>query len=225
MRGDTFAVRLLHASLSLVLASVIAVPARADGGPSPKDGRGSAQVVPPAPAGSRTDTFFSLAEEAWEVGFEYFFPLQDFREIDVATLQANRVWRFAKGLELQAGGGIFQSIGNRTDRPPGGASDSTATGLSGGGGIRYRFVHLGPVVLFIDGSAQILLTPKEPFPAGGSGLNGFLRGGAGLSYDVNPSVAVGFVYHVAHVSNASGIVLQNPGWTGQGGGVIVGFRP
>ena len=225
MRGDTFAVALQRASLSLVLFSVIAVPARANGGPSPTPGPGSAQAVPPAHAETRTDTFFSLAEEAWEVGFEYFFPLQDFREIDVATLQANRAWRFAKGLELQAGGGIFQSIGNRTDRPPGLASYSTVTGLSAGGGIRYRFVHRGPVVLFIDGSVQVLLSPKEPFPAGGSGLNGFLRGGAGFSYDVNPSFAVVFVYHVAHVSNASGIVPQNPGWSGHGGGVIVRFRP
>ena len=96
--------------------------------------------------------------------------------------------------------------------------------MSGGGGIRYQLVRLAQVALFVDGSVQILLTPKESFPAGGSGLNAFLRGGAGLSYDVTPRFAVEAVYHFAHVSNAAGRAPQNPGWTGHGGGVFVRFR-
>jgi hypothetical protein len=225
MRGDTFAAALLHASLPLVLAlvAVIAVPARASEGPA-ATGQCSAEAVPPAHAERKADTFFSLVEQAWEVGAEYLVTLQDFRDIDVFTLQVNRAWRFAKGLELQAGGGFFQSFGNNTGYLAGAQSDSTATGLAAGGGIRYWLVHLAPVALYVDGSVQILLTPKESFPAGGSGLNAFLRVGAGLSYDLNPRFAVELVYHFAHVSNAAGRAPQNPGWTGHGGGVFVRFR-
>jgi hypothetical protein len=223
-RGDVHPVPFLLGSLCLVLVSVIAAPALANERLPATTGPGSAWATKPLDADEGTDTFFTLAEDAWEVGVEYFVPIQSYRPIDVAILQLARAWRFSGGLELQVGGGIFQSFGNRTDLPAGASTDSTVTGGSAGGGIRYQLVRLAPVALFVDGSLQILLTPKEPFPAGGSGLNGFLRGGLGLSCDLTSRFALEIVYHVAHVSNASGEEPQNPGWTGQGGGVMIRYR-
>jgi hypothetical protein len=221
-RGDTFAAPPLLASLCLVLVSV-ASPACANE-LLPTTGPGRGWATQPLYAERATDTFFSPAEDAWEVGAEYLVPIQSYRPIDIMILQMARAWRFSGGLELQVGGGIFQSFGNRTDLPPGVPSDSTVTGVSGGGGIRYQLVRLAQVALFVDGSIQVLLTPRQPFPAGGSGLNGFLRGGLGLSSDLTSRFALEIVYHVAHVSNASGEAPQNPGWTGHGGGVMVRYR-
>ena len=221
-RADTFAAPPLLATLCLVLVSV-ASPACANE-LLPTTGPGPGWASQPLYAERATDTFFSLAEDAWEVGAEYFVPIQSYRPIDIMILQLARAWRFSGGLELLVGGGIFQSFGNRTDLPPGVSSDSTVTGVSGGGGARYQLVRLAQVALFVDGSVQVLLTPRQAFPAGGSGLNGFLRGGLGLSCDLTSRFALEIVYHVAHVSNASGEAFQNPGWTGHGGGVTVRYR-
>lgn len=224
VRGVTFAMPHLVASLGVVLVSVIAMPACSSELPSPATAPGSTPTTQPLEADGGRDSFFSLAEDAWEVGAEYFVPIQSYRPIDVAILQLARAWRFSGGLELQAGGGIFQSFGNRTDLAAGAPTDSTATGVSAGGGIRYQLVRLAPAALIVDGSLQLLLTPRQPFPAGGSGLNGFLRGGLGVSCDLTPSFALELVYHVAHVSNAAGGAPQNPGWTGHGGGAAVRYR-
>ncbi len=223
-RGDAFAIPLMLGRLGFLVVSIIDVPARAAEGPMPKAGQGSAWAVQQFHAEGGTDSFFNLAEDAWELGAEYLVPIQSHRRITIMTLQVARAWRFSEGLELQAGGGLFQSNGIRTDVPAGVSSDSTATGVSAGGGIRYQLVHLAPVSLFVDGSLQILLTPEQPFPAGGSGINGFLRGGLGLSCDLTSKFAVEVVYHVAHVSNASGVSPQNPGWTGQGGELTLRYR-
>jgi hypothetical protein len=221
-RGDTFAAPPLLASLCLVLVSV-AAPACASE-LLPATGSGPGWAIQPLYAERATDTFFSLAEDAWEVGAEYFVPIQSYRPIDIMILQLARAWRFSGGLELQVGGGIFQSFGNRTDLPAGVSTDSTVTGVTGGGGARYQLVRMAQVALFVDGSVHVLLTPRQPFPAGGSGLNGFLRGGLGLSCELTSRFALEIVYHIAHVSNASGEERQNPGWTGHGGGVTVRYR-
>jgi hypothetical protein len=162
---------------------------------------------------------------AWEIRTGYFVSIVSDRHIDVAILEAARDWRYWGGLELQVRGGIFHSTGIRTDAPLGVAPDSTATGVSAGGGIRYYPLDLHRVHLFLDASVQILVTPGQQFPAGGSGLNGFLRGGAGVSYDFSRRFTLEAIYQVAHVSNASGGGPQNPGWSGQGGclSVRLGF--
>jgi hypothetical protein len=182
-------------------------------------------VAAQEPEGERsTDGFFRTRERAWEVRAGYFFPIESFRHIHVGILEMARAWRFSAGLELQLRGGLFHASGDRTDVPPGVSPDSTATGISAGGGLRYDPLVRGGVHLFLDVSVEILVTPGQAFPSGGSGLNGFLRGGVGASYDLSRRFTVEVIYQVAHISNASGGGPQNPGWSGQGGCLSIRYR-
>ena len=163
------------------------------------------------------DRFFTVNERAWTFSTGYYAPTQRFRDINLKTFELARAWRFSSALELRAEGGLFRADGTRNDAPSGISPDSTATGMSGGLGVRLVAIDLGPAHLFAEGSAHILWTPSQPFPAGGTGVNWFLRGGGGLSYDLAPRLAIEVGYHRAHVSNSSGLAPQNPQWNGQGG--------
>lgn len=163
------------------------------------------------------DRLFTVDERAWIFSTGYFASTQIHRDINLKVLEVARAWRFSSALELRAEGGLVRADGTRDDAPIGISSDSTATGVSGGLGARFTVVDIGPAHLFAEGSAHILWTPSQPFPAGGTGVNWFLRGGGGLSYDLAPRLAIEVGYHRAHVSNSSGLAPQNPQWNGQGG--------
>jgi opacity protein-like surface antigen len=76
--------------------------------------------------------------------------------------------------------------------------------------------------IFIEGSVEILYTPGgSEFPAGGTGINAFLRAGGGVQYQITGRLALEAHYEYAHVSNGGGKVPQNPMWNGRGGGVSI----
>jgi hypothetical protein len=218
----------------VLLALAIPVGAAAGGAPAEAFGQPGREVVPSAAGstgltGAWLDDFFKLDERAWALSADYFATTEGHRnDIDVELLEAARVWRFAGGLELQARGGLFHANGSRSSRDvflDGIASgDSSVTGITGGGVIRFYVLTLGPARVFADGSAQVLYTPGDVFPAGGTGVNGLLRAGAGLSYDVSPNLTVEAAYHLAHVSNGSGLTARNPIWNGQGVGLGLRYR-
>ncbi len=179
--------------------------------------------------GSWAGDFFTVNENAWSLNAEYFTTSENSRNnIDAGILEIIRSWRFKHRLELQGRGGVFQSSGSRSQTAVvnnGLASgDSTVTAIIGGGAVRFYLLDLGPTHLFAEGIAQILYAPNQEFPAGGTGLNGFLRGGGGLSCDLSKQYTIEAVFHVANVSNGSGNVPQNPVWNGQGGGLSIRRR-
>jgi len=167
----------------------------------------------------------NLTASANSFGLAYYTPIQDHREIDVTAFDFTRSWRLGDAFEIQRRLGLFHASGHRSDVPYGVNPDSTATGVTFGvGGRLYPLYFLSsPARVFVEGSAQVLYTPNtQEFPAGGTGLNGFLRAGAGFQFELRPSLAIEASYQwYSHVSNASGLSPQNPMWNGQGGTVAL----
>lgn len=157
----------------------------------------------------------------------YYAPTQDQRDIDVMTLDLSRAWRFETAFELQERFTAFRAHGSLTDAPFGIDPDSAATGFAVGPALRlyfFDFLDTGRARPFIEGSAQFLFTPgtNGGFPAGGSGVNGFLRAGAGVLLRLRPRLALEVTYQwYSHVSNAAGSSPQNPMWNGRGGSVAL----
>lgn len=168
---------------------------------------------------------FSVTEEAWVYSTEYFAPTLYNREMNLATLEAARAWRFANGLEAQLRVGFGHTSGVRLDPPPNGASrDSTTTGTTGGLDLRFYVLDLSRTHVFIAASAQYYWSPRQQFPAGGSGINGLFRTGIGIAYDLSPDTAIEVIFrNFAHVSNG-GKPPENPTWEGEGGGVAIRRR-
>ena len=211
-----------HFFLCAVLLAAAGPGTAAEMPAAPPDGGGSTGR---SKAAEWIDRFFTVAERAWSFSAGYYAPTQSHRDINLKTFELARAWCFSSPLELRAEGGLFRADGTRDDAPSGISPASTATGVSGGLGGRLVVINLGPAHLFAEGSAHILWTPSQPFPAGGTGVNWFLRGGGGLSYDVAPRFAIELGYHRAHVSNSSGgSVPQNPQWNGQGGFLSLRYR-
>jgi len=176
--------------------------------------------------------FFRLDQRAVALDAEYYGTSQGQRNnIRVQVVEGIRSWSSARGLELQMRGGLFHSEGarNASDIEMSNltSGDSRATGVIGGGAVRLYPLKLGAARLFAEGSVQILYTSfgsNSVFPAGGTGVNGFLRAGAGVAFDVSPRLTVEAAYHLAHVSNGSGLTPQNPMWNGSGGGLAIRRR-
>lgn len=153
-------------------------------------------------------------------------PTQAHRDINVSTLEIARAWRYQEFLELQAGAGLFHAEGSVGDAAPGINPDSTATGVSFGGTVRLYPVNWGALHVFAAGTIHMLWIPfiDSHFPAGGTGVNGFLRVDGGVSVDLNPRYTLEAGYRFGHVSNGSGLTPQNPMWNGQGGFLAVRWR-
>ncbi|UDF04987.1 hypothetical protein [Asticcacaulis sp. AND118] len=159
---------------------------------------------------------FSVEENAWSFGADYYSPSHENRPIDVVSLEATRSWQYRSGLELQLRGGLMHTDGIRTDYPPDGEGlDSTTTGVTGGLGFRYNAINIDRAHLFVDAMYQVYWSPSQPFPSGGSGINGYLRWGGGLGFDVTPSSTIEIANHFGHISNG-GKPPQNPTWEGHG---------
>ncbi len=175
---------------------------------------------------------FRLDQRARALDAEYYGTSQSERNnIRVQVVEGVRSWGSARGLELQMRGGLFHSEGARNasniEKSNLASGDSRATGVIGGGAVRLYPLNLGAARLFAEGSVQILYTSfgsNSVFPAGGTGVNGFLRAGAGVAFDVSPRLTLEAAYHLAHVSNGSGLTPQNPMWNGSGGGLAIRRR-
>ena len=157
---------------------------------------------------------------------EVLFPRSQDRDISVTTVEFGRSILYPSGFELQARGGLGHTSGSRADYPTlGQNANSTTTGLVAGIGARY-YTKIGPKwQLFADGTLQVYWSPGNPFPAGGTAIDGFMRGGFGLSYEVPYGYSCEFIWRpIAHMSNGGKGADVNPAWNGQGFGISISKR-
>ena len=201
-----------------LLLAICSLPAWAD----PPQTRGAAPPDSPGTAG-----LLELQPAGQSLAATYYAPIQNQRDIDVMTLDLSRAWRLETAFELQERFTVFRAHGSRTDAPFGTDPDSAATGFAVGPALRLYFLDFldtGRARPFVEGSAQFLFTPGTAggFPAGGSGVNGFLRAGAGVLLRLRPRLAIEATYQwYSHVSNAAGASPQNPMWNGRGGSIAL----
>lgn len=165
---------------------------------------------------------FPLTGTADWLSASYYVTSQSYYDIKVGTIDAGRAWRLGSVLELQARLGAFHSEGERLDAPWLTDQNSRTSGVTFGGATRFYAPRTPYARLFIEGAVEILYTPgSEQFPAGGTGINAFLRAGGGLQCQITPRLALEAHYEYAHVSNGAGSVEQNPMWNGRGGGLTL----
>jgi opacity protein-like surface antigen len=165
---------------------------------------------------------FPLTGTADWLSASYYVTSQSYYDIEIETLDVGRAWRLGSMLEVQGRLGAFHSEGQRLDAPWLTSENSRTSGVTFGGGVRVYPLQRRNVRMFIEGAAEILYTPgSEQFPAGGTGINAFLRAGGGVQYQITPRLALEAHYEYAHVSNGAGSVEQNPMWNGRGGGLTL----
>ena len=184
---------------------------------------GDESQSPPSPAATGLLTrMFPLTGTADWLSTSYYVTSQSYYDIKVETLDVGRAWRLGSILELQGRFGLFHSEGERLDAPWLVDENSRTSGVTFGGGARFYAFQRRNVRSFLEGAVEILYTPgSEQFPAGGTGINAFLRVGGGLQCQITPRLALEAHYEYAHVSNGAGSVDQNPMWNGRGGGLTL----
>jgi hypothetical protein len=166
--------------------------------------------------------WFPLTQTANWLSVSYYTSAQGYNEINVEALDLARVWRLGNILELQGRLGAFHAEGTRLDAPNLYDSNSTTSGATLGIGSRLYPLAVRRLRIFIEGSVEVLYTPgSSDFPAGGTGINAFLRAGGGVQYQITGRLALEAHYEYAHVSNGGGSVPQNPMWNGRGGGISI----
>lgn len=186
---------------------------------APGDG---SQSPPSSTATGLLARMFPLTGTADWVSASYYVTSQAYNDIKVEALDVGRAWRLGSMLELQGRLGAFHSEGERFDAPWLGSENSRTSGVTFGGGTRLYAFQRRNVGLFVEGSVEILYTPGgEQFPAGGTGVNAFLRVGGGLQCQITPRLALEAHYEYAHISNGAGSVEQNPMWNAHGGGLTL----
>ena len=206
--------RLSLSALALCATTIPAVAAVAscDEPPSP----------PSVAATSLLARMFPLTQTADWVSVSYYVTSQSYNDIEVEALDVGRAWRLGSRLEVQGRLGLFHSEGERFDAPWLTDENSRTSGITFGGDARLYALQGRTLRLFVEGAAEIVYTPgSEQIPAGGTGINAFLRLGGGLQYQITPHLALEAHYEYAHVSNGAGSVEQNPMWNGRGGGLTV----
>jgi len=181
----------------------------------------------PAPQWAIARLLGGFNDSAESISAAFYRPSQNLRDIDVETLDFSQAWQFRKvqNLELLGLLGVFKSHGTRGDPPPGVSPDGTATGVTTGAGLRLYPLDVRSLHLYMEGLVEIdyILGNQVVFLAGGTGLNGFLRAGIGVLYDLGPKLGLEIGLQLAHVSNASGTSSKvNPQWNGRG--VVLGLR-
>ncbi len=165
-------------------------------------------------------------ETAWITSLDYYAPRPGFnrgnRDIDVENFRVTRAWHFRLGLEFQFGGLVFRASGTRTtDTSPPSLERSDALGLGFGPVGRWNFLQIKRLRLFGEAGPDLIFT-NNPFPAGGTKYDFFLRAGGGAAFRLNESYWLEASFRWTHISNGQGIGPGNPAWLGQG--VAVGLR-
>jgi hypothetical protein len=177
---------------------------------------------PASPPPGLIARWFPLTQTANWLNVSYYTSAEAYNEVNVEALDLARAWRLGNTLELQGRLGAFHAHGTRLDAPDLHDPNSTTSGATFGIGSRLYPLAFRRVRIFIEGSAEILYTPGgSEFPAGGTGLNAFLRAGGGVQYPITRQIALEAHFEYAHVSNGGGSVPQNPMWNGRGGGVSI----
>ena len=180
------------------------------------------QPPPSSTAPGLLARMFPLTGTADWFSASYYVTSQAYNDIEIEALDVGRAWRLGSILELQGRFGVFHSQGERFDAPWLMSENSRTSGVTFGGGTRLYAFQRRNMRLFVEGSAEILYTPGgEEFPAGGTGINAFLRVGGGLQCQITPRLALEAHYEYAHISNGAGSVEQNPMWNGRGGGLTL----
>jgi len=165
---------------------------------------------------------FPLTGTANWISTSYYVTAQSYYDVGVETIDVGHSWRLGSLLELQGRLGLFHSQGERMDAPWLTDENSRTTGFTFGGAARVYAYQMRYASLFFEGAAEILYTPgSEQFPAGGTGINAFLRAGGGVQFQITPRLELETHYEYAHVSNGAGSVEQNPMWNGRGGGLTL----
>ena len=164
---------------------------------------------------------FPLTQTADWLNVSYYTSAQAYNEINVEALDLARAWRLGNRLELQGRLGAFHAQGTRLDAADPSDDNSTTYGATLGFGSRLYPLVVQRTRIFIEGSVEILYSQGSDFPAGGTGLNAFLRAGGGVQYQITTRLALEVHFEYAHVSNGGGSVPQNPMWNGRGGGVSI----
>ncbi len=168
-----------------------------------------------------------VKENAWVFETEYWSPRGDFtdaiRDLHGVSVTAMRAWRFASGFETQLGVGLLGVEGTTQELfssdPP---RDSDVLGLRAGGRVRYNFPAIGAVRPFADGYAGVLWSPDNPFPAGGTSVNGVATWGGGAEITLGKRWSIEGGWRNQHISNGGGLVDYNPAWDSQG--AFIGLR-
>lgn len=163
----------------------------------------------------------AVTEESWVFETSHLSPRGDLQEairsLEAVSITAMRSWRFGSGVETQLGGGLFHAGGTTRDlftpEPP---RPSDADGLRAGGRIRYNLVRIGDVEPFIDAYAGVLWTPGQPFPVGGTGVNGMFEWGGGFEAAASDKWSIAAGWRNNHISNGGGMVKHNPAWDSNG---------
>ncbi len=202
---------------SALVSCITALPTMTYAAP----GNESPSQPTPAPT-SLWARMFPLTGTADWISASYYVTSQAYYDIEVEAVDVGRAWRLGSMLEIQGRLGAFHSEGERLDAPYLMDENSRTTGVTGGGAARVYVFQRPRVRLFLEGSVEILYTPgSEQFPAGGTGINAFLRAGGGVQYQITRRLALELHYEYAHVSNGAGSVEQNPMWNGHGGGLTL----
>jgi len=165
-------------------------------------------------------------ETAWVTSLDYYAPRPGFdrqnRDIDVEDFRVTRAWHFRRGLEAQFGGLAFRASGTRTtNTSPPSLEGSDALGLGFGPMGRWNLLEIKRVRFFGDAGPDVIFT-NNPFPAGGTNYDFFLRAGGGAAFRLNESYWLEAGFRWTHISNGQGIGPGNPAW--QGRGVAVALR-
>jgi hypothetical protein len=153
---------------------------------------GDLSSPPPAPAApGLLSRMFPLTETADWLSASYYTTSQPYYDIEVETLDIGRSWRLGSVLELQGRLGAFHSEGQRLDAPWLTSENSRTSGMTFGGASRIYPLQTRYGRVFIEGAVEILYTPgSEQFPAGGTGVNAFLRAGGGLQFQITSRLAL-----------------------------------
>lgn len=159
----------------------------------------------------------------WRLRAELYGSRDPDRPIDAGVIMGERILPLAPGFDLALGAGVLVAQGDRADtgQPP---VNSDATGFVAGGTLRLAPVSLGPVRPFVEGSARVLYTFGDPFPAGGTSVNGFVGWGGGVMVAASQDLSLEAGYRRVHISNGGGLVGYNPAWNGEGGFVGASYR-
>jgi hypothetical protein len=185
----------------------------------------SSQDASPQPQQPKRGPFFNVDEFAFQSQIEYYAPLAGFdrqnRDIDIQLTRVALAAHLPSGWEFMFDAFGFHADGNRTEPSNPTLVESNAVGVGAGPMVRWNFLQLSRLRLFLNADGSLLLADR-PFPQRGAIYDFFLRAGGGVSVRVSDSYWIESAFDFAHISNGKGLESANPTW--QGDGIALGLR-